>query len=234
MTAASIWAVVPVKPFAIAKRRLMPLLSPDERAQLARLMFEDVLAALAACSALSGVVVITRDETAAQVARTSGARVLSDPGFDINVAVRAAMDFLGACRAAGMIVVPSDLPLLPTSLIDELSGHVSRPTMVAIVPATRDGGTNLLACSPVDAISPGFGPNSFQRHYAAARDAGIVPIVLESDDAGLDIDRSEDLAAFLSRPSATRSRAFLGRLDVEARLQRLSASRQASPQYQNA
>ena len=233
MTATSIWAVVPVKPFAIAKRRLTPLLSSDERAQLARLMFEDVLAVLAACTALSGVVVITRDETAGRIARTSGARVLSDRGFDINAAVRAAMDFLGACRSAGMIVVPSDLPLLPTSLIEELSDHVSRPGAVALIPATRDGGTNLLACGPVDAISPSFGPNSFRRHYAAARDAGIMPIVLASEDAGLDIDRCDDLVAFLSRPSATRSRAFLAPLGIEARLQRHSASRHASPQFQN-
>jgi len=133
-----------------------------------------------------------------------------------------------------MIVVPSDLPLLSTSLIEEVSDHVSRPAAVALVPATRDGGTNLLACRPVDAISPRFGPNSFQRHYAAARDAGIMPIVLASEDAGLDIDRSEDLAAFLSRPSATRSRAFLAHLDIEARLQGHSASRPASPHFQNA
>jgi len=224
---------MPVKPFAIAKRRLTPLLSPDERAQLARLMFEDVLAVLAACSALSGIVVITHDETAGQIAQASGARVLGDPGFDINAAVRAAVDFLGPCRNTGMIVVPSDLPLLPTSLIDELSDHVSRPGTVALVPATRDGGTNLLACSPVDVITPGFGPNSFRRHYTGARDAGIMPIVLASVDAGLDIDRSEDVAAFLSRPSATRSRAFLAPLDIAARLQCLDASR-ASAQFQNA
>jgi 2-phospho-L-lactate guanylyltransferase len=118
-------------------------------------------------------------------------------------------------------------------LIDELGDRISRPRAVALVPATRDGGTNLLACSPVDAISPSFGPNSFQRHCAAARRNGIVPTVLASEDAGLDIDRSEDLAAFLSVRSATRSRAFLAVLDIEARLQRNSVSDHASPQFRN-
>jgi 2-phospho-L-lactate guanylyltransferase len=232
MTARSIWAVVPVKSFAIAKRRLTPVLSADERAQLARLMLEDVLDVLAACMVLSGIIVITRDEAAGQIARTSGACVLSDRDFDINAAVRTAMDFLGECRSAGMIVVPSDIPLLPASLIDELGEHISHPRAVALVPATRDGGTNLLACSPVDVISPSFGPNSFQRHCSAARGTGVMPTFLASKHAGLDIDRSEDLAAFLSVRSATRSRAFLAALDMEARLQRNSVSRHASRQFQ--
>jgi FO synthase len=228
MSARSIWAVVPVKPFAIAKRRLTPVLSSDERAQLARLMLEDVLDVLAACTILSGVVVITRDNAAGRIAQMSGACVMSDPVFDINAAVGVAIDLLRERRSAGMIVVPSDIPLLPLPLIEVLGDHISRPRAVALVPATRDGGTNLLACSPVDAISPSFGPNSFQRHFTAARGAGIMPTVLASEAAGLDIDRSEDLAAFLSIPSATRSRAFLAALDIEARLQRNSVRSHAS------
>ncbi len=219
MTTQSMWAVVPVKPFDVAKRRLMPLLSSDERAELARQMLEDVLEVLGACTILSGVIVITRDRTAGRIAHATGACVLDDPGFDLNAALRAAIDFLSRYREAGMIVVPSDIPLLPGSLIGELAERVARPRAVALVPATRDGGTNLLACSPVDAISPGFGPDSFQRHGVAARGAGIVPAVLASEDAGLDIDRPEDVAAFVSRRSTTRSRAFLATLDIDARLQ---------------
>jgi len=231
MSARSIWAVVPVKPFDIAKQRLMPVLSSDERAQLARLMLEDVLGVLAACTVLSGVIVMTRDDSAGRIARVSGARVLGDSVFDINAAVRVAIDCLSEHRNAGMIVVPSDIPLLPTRLIEEVVDRLSAPRAVALVPATRDGGTNLLACRPADAISPSFGANSFQRHCAAARGAGIVPSVLASEDAGLDIDRSEDLAAFLSIPSATRSRAFLDTLDIGARLQRHNASRDAARQF---
>jgi 2-phospho-L-lactate guanylyltransferase len=231
MTARSIWAVVPVKPFDIAKRRLAPMLSSDERAQLARLMLQDVLDVLAACTVLSGVIVISRDEAAGQIARVRGACVLSDRVFDINAAVGVAIDFLCECRGAGMIVVPSDIPLLPAPLIDELGDHIWPPRAVALVPATRDGGTNLLACSPVNAISPSFGPNSFQRHCSAARSAGIMPTVLASEHAGLDIDRSEDLAAFLSIRSATRSRAFLAALDMKARLQRDSARHDAARQF---
>jgi 2-phospho-L-lactate guanylyltransferase len=219
MTAQSIWAVVPVKAFALAKRRLTPVLRFAERTELARLMFEDVLAVLAACTVLTGLIVVTRDDAARAIARSKRAVVLGEEVFGVNAAVATAIEFLSRRGNAGMIVVPSDIPLLPAALIEQLAGHLSQPRAVALVPATRDGGTNLLACSPADAIGPNFGPDSFRRHCGTARSAGIMPTVLASEQAGLDIDRPEDLAAFLAVESATRSHAFLARLDIKARLQ---------------
>jgi len=233
MNARSVWAAMPVKPFDVAKRRLMPVLSRAERAELARLMLEDVLGVLAASPVLRGVIVITRDVAAGRIARASGARVLDDPACDLNAAVRAAGDFISRHGGSGMIVVPSDIPLLPSRLIGKLVDRISPPRAVALVPATHDGGTNLLACSPVDAIGPSFGPNSFRRHCGAARDAGILPAVLTSEKGGLDIDRAQDLAALLAIRSAARSRAFLATLEIGARLQRVSAGRDGPRQSLN-
>jgi 2-phospho-L-lactate guanylyltransferase len=213
------WAVVPVKPFDVAKRRLVPVLRADERAEFARLMLEDVLAVLTACTVLTGIIVVTRDVTARAIARSKRAVVLGEEVFGVNAAVATAIEFLSRRGDAAMIVVPSDIPLLPAAVIEQLAGRLSQPRAVALVPATRDGGTNLLACSPADAIGPNFGPDSFRRHCGTARGAGIVPTVLASEDAGLDIDRPEDVAAFLSRRSTTRSRAYLATLDLDARLQ---------------
>jgi 2-phospho-L-lactate/phosphoenolpyruvate guanylyltransferase len=223
MSASPVWAVMPVKPFGVAKRRLASVLRSDERAQFARLMFEDVLDVLAAATVLSGIIVVTHDDTAGRTARARGAVVLDDPAGDINAAVRMGTACLAERRSAGMIVVPSDLPLLPPPLIEELADRILRTRAVVLVPATSDGGTNLLACSPTDAVSPSFGPNSFRRHRRAARSAGNVPTILASDDAGLDIDRARDLALFFARRSATRSHAFLAELNIEARLQRSAA-----------
>jgi 2-phospho-L-lactate/phosphoenolpyruvate guanylyltransferase len=218
MNVRSIWAVMPVKSFAVAKQRLMPLLSSGERAEFARLMLEDVFEALAACKGLAGAVMITGDDAARRMARAYGAVVVGDDSLDLNAAVRRGREFVRE-PGAGMIVVPSDIPLLPSSVIEQLIGGLSQHRSVALVPATRDGGTNLLACCPVDAIDPCFGPDSFQRHCAAAGSAGIAPAVISSEQAGLDIDRPEDLAAFVAVESETRSRAFLSGLDIAARLQ---------------
>jgi len=223
MNAASVWAVVPVKRFAVAKRRLAPLLGGAERAELARLMLEDVLEALAAARMLSGTIVVTDDDTARRAARSRGAVGLADPGPDLNAAVAAGREFLARQHHGGMIVVLGDIPLLDPALVNELAGYVRHPAAVALVPASRDRGTNLLACSPVDAIEPCFGPDSFRRHCAAARRAGIVPTVRASPEAGLDIDRPEDVAAFLAVPSTARSRAFLAALGGAARFRRGTA-----------
>jgi 2-phospho-L-lactate/phosphoenolpyruvate guanylyltransferase len=230
MSDRSVWAVVPVKPFAAAKQRLSGVLSPAERAELARLMLWDVLDVVAACTRLSGTLVITADDAAKRIAASHSAMVLDDPARDLNGALRTAIDVLSARPRAGMIVVPTDVPLLSPSVLDDLIDRIACPPAVALVPASRDGGTNLLACSPAGGIGPRFGPDSSRRHCRLARNAGIVPSVLASDEAGLDIDRPEDLAALLSRRPATRSLAFLATLDIGMRLQRQPATDAATPQ----
>jgi 2-phospho-L-lactate guanylyltransferase len=212
----------------LAKRRLAPVLSSDERAQLARLMLEDVLAVLAGCRWLSGTIVITRDRAVGELARAHGADALADTTVDLNAAVRAVAAFLGSENESGMILVPADIPLLSPSVIEAVVDRISSPRAVALVPATRDGGTNLLACRPADAITPSFGPNSFGRHWQAACDAGLKPVVMTSEDAGLDIDVPEDLAAFLARPSKTRSHAFLTARKINERLESRAGVKRAA------
>jgi 2-phospho-L-lactate/phosphoenolpyruvate guanylyltransferase len=230
MSEQSVWAVVPVKPFTAAKQRLAPMLSRAERAELARLMLEDVLEVLAACRTLAEILVVTADDMARQIASGGGATVLGDPTGDLNGSLRTAIELLCTRRHTGMIVVPSDIPLLPASLLAEMVERISRPPAIVLVPASRDGGTNLLACSPAQAINPRFGPDSFRRHCRDVRSSGLVPTVIMSDDAGLDIDRPDDLAALLARPPATRSQAFLATLDVRARLRRDAAGDDAPHQ----
>src|SRR5262249_9551226 len=53
-----IWAIVPAKPGADAKRRLAPVLAPAERERLAQAMLRDVLTALRGARCLAGVAVI--------------------------------------------------------------------------------------------------------------------------------------------------------------------------------
>src|SRR4051812_29560895 len=105
------WSIVPVKRFAVAKSRLSPVLDAEERAVLARLMFEDVLDVLLQSQAvLEGVAVATSDNNAATLARGRGAAVALDRGDNgINAAVGLAIaQFAG--EDDGVVVVPSDIP----------------------------------------------------------------------------------------------------------------------------
>jgi 2-phospho-L-lactate/phosphoenolpyruvate guanylyltransferase len=217
----SVWAVVPVKPFRVAKARLGTALGAAERAQLARVMVEDVLGALdASRHVLAGVIVLTTDDEAAAIARDHRALVIDEAApVGINAAIGRALDYLalaegGAARLqeTGMLVVPADLPHVSVAAVERIVGLLDAPRAVAIVPATSDRGTNLLACRPAGIIPPSFGPQSFDRHCEAARQAGVTPTILTWADLGRDIDRPEDLAAFLSLDTATRTHAFLSTL----------------------
>lgn len=213
------WAVVPAKDLAQAKQRLAGVLTPDERQGLAQAMLEDVLTALTRVPALAGMIVVTREAALAATARSRGARVIADLRHEgPNAAIMLAARELSDERAPGMLAIPADVPLVTPSEIAEISADAGARPAVALAPALADMGTNAIALAPVDAIPIRFGKQSFFQHLEAALAHGITPRILRLAGIGLDIDRPEDLAAFLSRRSQTRSQAFLDRCGVSARL----------------
>ena len=70
-------AAVPVKDLVNAKQRLMGVLSPSERRDLAQAMLTDVLRAVAE-AALDHVWVVTREPAVAAIARRFGAEPLAE------------------------------------------------------------------------------------------------------------------------------------------------------------
>lgn len=216
---AGLWAVVPVKLFAETKQRLAPILDADERAALAGAMLRDVLSALLHSGTIEGVLVVTADSEAQTLARDAGALVLPDnENAGTSAAVAQAARHLAASGSTGMLVVPADVPLIRPADIDRIvAAHRDAPA-VTIVPASMDGGTNALACSPPDAIAFQFGDESFERHCQAARARGIEPRIVLLPRVGHDIDRPHDLAHALMRGSSTDTNAWLSARAVIDRL----------------
>lgn len=210
MSSAGPWAIVPIKPFVSAKRRLAGTLDPLQRAQLARIMAEDVLDVVAASMRFfAGAIVVTSDAGAAALARRRGMRVLVESApAGINQALKGAIALLPNIEA-GIVVVPSDLPQITSRAFERLADLLATPPAAALIPATSDRGTNLFACRPADAVSVSFGRNSFVRHLQRAKSVGLEPYVLVWSELGRDIDRSGDLAAFLSLRTPTRTHEFL-------------------------
>jgi 2-phospho-L-lactate guanylyltransferase len=223
MRRSGIHAVIPVKSFASAKQRLSPFLNSPERAHLARLMFEDVLAAIGLARQLRGCLVVTHDVRAALIARKAGVQVVDAYGdFGFSAAVSCAAATLS--RESGMMVVPTDIPHLSPALLDLIAALTPSPGLT-LVPATSDGGTNLLAMRPCTLLPPMFGRDSFVRHQRAAAACGIAPVIWPSSEAGRDLDRPADLAAFLTLKSATRAYRFLAGLDLPKRFEAMRAAR---------
>ena len=214
-----LWAVVPVKLFAHAKRRLMPLLSLNERRTLTGAMLADVLSALVRTPCLAGVLVVTGERSAESMARAAGAVVMNDSeSIGMNAAIAKAARRLADLGRSGMLVTPADVPLITTADVEAIVRvHHAAPS-VTLVPAGNDGGTNALACSPPLAISCRFGEDSLREHREAARVAGITAGILRLEQVGHDIDRPDDLARFLLRPSPTQSYAYLVASGIAERL----------------
>lgn len=216
-----IWAIVPVKGLAGAKQRLAGALSPELRRRLALAMVEDVLTALARVPHFGGIAVVTIDPIVTQLANRLGARVLTEGALDGHTgAVRGAAGILAREGREGFITMPGDIPLVTPEEIGQVLAVHDRGRAFTIVPAHDGRGSNAIVCTPCDLVPLQFGDDSFLPHLQAAEERGVRPKIVRVSGIGLDIDRPEDLVAFLRVPSRTRAAALLEQAQVE--LQRLA------------
>ena len=133
------WAVIPIKDLTNAKQRLAEALDPSERRRLFRCMFEDVLATVSRVRRLAGVMVVTRDSAAAEIAKARRARVLrEDHNRGQSAAVGHAAAVLAGEGVASMLTLPGDVPLVTEEEIAAiLDAHGAAPAL-SIVPARDD------------------------------------------------------------------------------------------------
>ncbi len=212
------WAIVPVKRFDRAKSRLAGVLRPGERATLAKAMLGDVLEQLRRTEGLAGVAVVTGDDDARAMAADFGFETVTDPSeTGVNDAVMIGVRRLCARGASIALVVPGDSPVVTADEIRSVLSALASAS-VALAPAARDGGTNILAMEPPDAITPAFGRDSAARHVAAAKAIGDEPIVLALAGASRDIDIAADIVCDATLAGGRRTRACLDRLDIARRL----------------
>jgi 2-phospho-L-lactate guanylyltransferase len=229
VTRSGLWAVVPVKNMPDAKQRLAGVLGARERQALFGAMLEDVLGALAASYGLAGILMVTRDPEAQRLAARYGARVLvEEENRGHTSAVSLGAHALAQEGAVGMLQLPADIPLLtPEDLAALLQAHGPAPA-VTLAPSRDRRGSNAVACSPPDLLPLRFGDNSFIPHLQRARALGLEPRIVARPGLALDIDRPDDLAAFLAMPSPTRAYAYLAESGIADRLIR-NASLHSEP-----
>jgi 2-phospho-L-lactate guanylyltransferase len=183
-------AVVPVKGFGAAKRRLGEGI---DRAALVEQMLGLVFWQLAGSAMLERVIVVTAEPRAAELAEAAGFEAIGDGGAPSHSA--AALIGIAAATDAGatcVALLPGDCPQLDASEIDDLLRSVEAPS-VSIIPDHHGTGTNGLVLAPPDAIEPAFGEGSCERHASLAREAGIPHSVVALPSLALDIDTPEDL-----------------------------------------
>ena len=115
-----LWAVLPVKTWAEAKRRLSPILSGEERQELARSMLDDLLSAVGASERIDGALAVTADPVAGEYLDRAGCELLPEPRRGLNRALAAAAEELRGRGASTMLVLPIDLPLATSADLNAL------------------------------------------------------------------------------------------------------------------
>jgi 2-phospho-L-lactate guanylyltransferase len=206
-------AIIPVKRFGAAKRRLLDSIDPPARAAIVKAMLTDVLAATAACDAVERLIVVTGEGRAEKIALATSQRVktpievLRDP----NDAGHPQAATLGIVRAKALgadcaILLPGDCPLLDTAEIADALER-AEPGRVTVVPDRHGTGTNALVLSPPDAISPAFGPGSCERHVERAEQRGLRVAIEKLESLALDLDTPDDLRALVETLAAEPQRA---------------------------
>lgn len=219
----AVWAVVPLKSLRGAKKRLAELLDDDGREAFVAAMARDVLAALAASSGIDGIMVVSDSAAVNEIALEYGARVLPEgaqPG--LSGAIALAAKTLTADRVDAMMVVHGDIPLAIPADFELLLENTRPAPSVTIVPCRNEDGSNVMICSPPDAIPFQYGPGSCSAHQRAARDAGINARIERVPNLALDIDTPGDLAFLLERyeegEANSATARFLSGLDLAQRI----------------
>jgi 2-phospho-L-lactate guanylyltransferase len=194
-------AIIPVKRFGHAKRRLLDSLDRPQRAALLKAMLADVLSATEAANGIERVILVTGEGRAERLALRHAQRsstpleVLRDP--DERGHSEAAT--LGIIRALSLgaeasVLLPGDCPLLDPEELDAALERMT-PGRVAVVPDRHGTGTNALLLCPADAIGPAFGEGSAARHSERVERAGHQLAVEPLESLGLDLDTPDDLRA---------------------------------------
>jgi 2-phospho-L-lactate guanylyltransferase len=209
-------AILPVKSFDAAKQRLGSLLGSGSRHALAQAMFQDVLASLRRVEGIERIVIVA-SEPSVEFAADEQIVVLEDEVRDgQSPAALAGIRWALASGFERVLLVPGDTPLLAPPELDALLADA--PEEVVILPDRHGSGTNGLLLRPPTAIEPSFGPDSLQRHVAAAEAAGVRHRVERLPSLVFDVDTSDDLAVVAeaiesSRAIAPRTRGALRQLD---------------------
>lgn len=195
------WAVIPVKPLRGALRRLTPALEAPVRRELQVAMLTDVLGACAGAAGLAGVMVVTSDPEAREMAeRIAGARVVPDhdPPRGMNAAVVRGLVAIAAARAEAALVLTADLPLAQSEDIAQILAAAPPGPSAVLVPSWDGTGTNAMLLQPPAALSPRLGPDSLARHRAQAKGRGVTVALEQLPRLALDIDTPRDLAALMA------------------------------------
>lgn len=208
-----VWAVIPVKSPYRSKQRLARVLSLEERAQLVRRLLRRLIAALQQLPQIEQIVIVTGDAEVAELAANAGAVVLAETTPpDLNAAVTQGVQYAAQQGADGVIILPTDLPLVSANAVafvlnaaapDTYAGgngavgpHVDAQPLLVICPDEVEEGTNAIFMTPINSYTFHYGPGSFRQHVTEAARRGYAVCVVTIPALAFDLDTEDDWLSY--------------------------------------
>jgi len=211
--------LLPVKDLHNAKKRLMGVLTPEERFALAEAMLADTVRAVRGVRWVGKIFVVTNYEPVMQLAEQGRWVILrEEQQISESDSVDAASRICERVGVSGLLRLPLDLPLIQSSDIDELL-TVECPAPALVIVPSRDGaGTNAMLRTPPTLFPSHFGSGSFAKHLVEAERAHARVIVRRNPRLEMDVDDEADLRALLEHDlSGTETGRWLRASGVEAK-----------------
>jgi 2-phospho-L-lactate guanylyltransferase len=211
--------LLPIKDLRNAKKRLIGVLTPEERFGLAQAMLADTIRAVRGVRRAEKVFVVTNYEPAMLVAEENGWEILrEDRQVSESDSVDAASRLCELRGVAGLLRVPLDVPLVQAGDIDDLLAVECEAPALVIVPS-RDGmGTNAILRMPPALFPSHFGMGSFAKHVGEAERIGARVIFRRNTRLEMDVDDEADLRLLLKNDlSGTETGRWLRESGVETR-----------------
>ena len=213
--------LLPIKDLRNAKKRLIGVLTPEERFGLAQAMLADTIRAVQGVRRADKIFVVTNYEPAMHIAEENGWEVLpEDHQISESDSVDAASRLCELRGVRGLLRVPLDVPLVQAVDIDDLLVVECEAPALVIVPS-RDGlGTNAILRMPPALFPSHFGTGSFAKHVGEAERVGARVVFRRNARLEMDVDDEADLRALLKNDlSGTETGRWLRESGVEMRFQ---------------
>lgn len=190
--------LLPVKDLNHAKKRLMGVLTPQERFGLAQAMLEDTIRAVLGVRCAEMIFVVTNYEPLMRLAQENRWEILQEQRqISESDSVDAASASCAERGVTGLLRLPLDLPLIQSGDIDELLAVECRAPALVIVPSRDGTGTNAMLRTPPTLFPSHFGSGSFAKHLAEAENAHAQTFVRRNPRLEMDVDDETDLRALL-------------------------------------
>jgi len=208
--------LIPLKDPTNAKSRLSRLLDPDERRNLAWVMFEDVCRAVAKATVPDRVFVVSSYVRALDFANNLGWGIIEERHQrSESASVDEASRILSERGYLKIMRLPADVPLVRAEDVDAVLATALESPCALLVPSRDGSGTNAIIRTPPTVFPSRFGPGSLALHKTEAFRAGAACLVVENQRIALDIDQPEDLDVLMREGPNTRTYQFIKSLEVD-------------------